>query len=114
MRIRLEVDVGVSYHSDLDTVLRVLAEVAAENPEVLRSPAPEVLHRGFGDSSWNMQLRAWIDNPKRFHQVRSALNCAIVHKFRGNGVEIPFPQRDLHLRSLLPVPVLTGSQNQAS
>jgi len=106
-KIRLEVDVGVSYNSDLDTVLRALQEVAEENPEVLRHPAPEVLHRGLGDSLWNMQLRAWIDTPKRYHQVRSALHCAIVRKFRENGVEIPFPQRDLHVRSPLPVPLLT-------
>lgn len=111
-KVRLEVDVGVSYNSDLDTVLRSLQEVAEENPEVLRSPAPEVLHRGFGDSSWNMQLRAWIDNPKRYHQVRSVLNCAIVRKFRANGVEIPFPQRDLHLRS--PLPLLTANQDNGN
>lgn len=104
-RIRLEVEVGVSYQSDLDIVLRSLQEVAEENSEVLRQPAPEVLHRGFGDSAWDMQPRAWIDNPKRYHQVRSALHCAIVRKFRANGVEIPFPQRDLHVRLPLPLPV---------
>lgn len=103
-RVRLEIDVGVSYSSDLDTVLRCLREVAEEHEEVLRNPAPEVLHNGFGDSSWNMRLRAWISNPKRHPQVRSALNCAIVRKFRENSVEIPFPQRDLHVRSPLPVP----------
>jgi small-conductance mechanosensitive channel len=106
-KVRLEVEVGVSYSSDLDIVLRTLQEVAEENPEVLRSPAPEVLHRGFGDSSWNMQLRAWINSPKRYHQVRSALHCAIVRKFRENGIEIPFPQRDLHVRSPLPAPLMT-------
>lgn len=111
-KIRLEIDVGVSYNSDLDIVLRSLQEVAEENQEVLRSPAPEVLHRGFGDSSWNMQVRAWINNPKRYHQVRSALNCAIVRKFRENGVEIPFPQRDLHVRSPLPVPLLATDQEK--
>jgi small-conductance mechanosensitive channel len=106
-KVRLEVEVGVSYSSDLAIVLRTLQEVAEENPEVLRSPAPEVLHRGFGDSSWNMQLRAWINSPKRYHQVRSALHCAIVRKFRENGIEIPFPQRDLHVRSPLPAPLMT-------
>ncbi len=110
-RIRLEIDVGVSYNSDLDAVLRSLKEVAEENSEVLKTPAPEVLHRGFGDSAWNMQLRAWINNPKRYHQVRSAINCAIVRKFRQNGIEIPFPQRDLHVRSPLPVPLTTNQQN---
>jgi len=110
-RIRLEIDVGVSYTSDLETVLSALREVAEEHPEVLTNPVPEVLHTGFGDSSWNMRLRAWIQDPKRHPQVRSALNCAIVRKFRDNGVEIPFPQRDLHVRSPLPVPLATAGQS---
>ena len=104
-KVRLEVDVGVSYGSDLDVVLRCLNEVAAENDDVLKTPVPEVLHTGFGDSSWNMRLRAWVADPKRHWYVRSALNCAIVRKFREEGVEIPYPQRDLHLRSPLPLPV---------
>jgi len=110
-RIRLEIDVGVSYTSDLETVLSSLREVAEEHPEVLTNPVPEVLHTGFGDSSWNMRLRAWIQDPKRHPQIRSALNCAIVRKFRDKGVEIPFPQRDLHVRSPLPVPFATAGQS---
>jgi small-conductance mechanosensitive channel len=107
-KIRLDIEVGVSYQSDLDTVLRSLKEVALENPEILRDPKPDVLLREFGDSSWNMRLRAWIDNPKRHPVVRSDLNCALVRKFRENGVEIPFPQRDLHLRSPVPTPLLVN------
>ena len=98
-KIRLDIDVGVSYSSDLETVLRSLKQVAEENSEVLKKPGPEVLLVEFGDSSWNMELRVWIPNPKRFWQIRSDINCAIVRKFRENHVEIPFPQRDLHLRS---------------
>jgi small-conductance mechanosensitive channel len=109
-RVRLEIDVGVSYHSDLEKVFRCLREVAEEHVEVLRDPKPEVLHTGFGDSSWNMRLRAWISNPKTHPQVRSALNCAIVRKFRENGIEIPFPQRDLHVRSPLPVPFAAAGE----
>ena len=105
IRIRLELDVGVSYNSDLDLVLKVLREVADENKDVLDSPEPEVQLRAFGDSSWNMKLRVWIDNPKRHYYVRSDLNCAIVRKFRQNNIEIPFPQRDLHLRSTVSLPV---------
>ena len=104
LKVRIEIDVGVSYGSDLDVVLPSLREVAEENSEILKDPKPEVLHLGFGDSSWNMRLRGWIANPKRHPLVRSDLNCAIVRKFRKNGVEIPFPQRDLHVRSPLPVP----------
>ena len=107
-KIRLDIEVGVSYQSDLDTVLRSLKEVALENPEILRNPEPDVHLREFGDSSWNMKLRIWIDNPKRHPVVRSDINCAIVRKFRENGVEIPFPQRDFHLRSPLPTPLLVS------
>jgi small-conductance mechanosensitive channel len=108
-RIRLEIDVGVSYDSDLETVIHSLKEAAEGHPEVLKTPAPEVLLTGFGDSAWDMRLRAWIDHPKRHPLVRSEINCAIVRKFRENGVEIPFPQRDLHVRSPLPVPLTTAS-----
>lgn len=106
-RIRLIIEVGVSYQSDLDAVLRCLKEVADEHPETLKEPSPDVLLKEFGDSSWNMMLRVWIPNPQRHHLIRSEINCAIVRKFRENGVEIPFPQRDLHLRSAEPLPVKT-------
>jgi small-conductance mechanosensitive channel len=104
-RIRLDIDVGVSYGSDLELVLKSLKDVALENPQVLKDPEPDVLLRGFGDSSWNMRLRLWIDNPQRHHIIRSDINCAVVQKFRETGIEIPFPQRDLHVRSPLPVPI---------
>jgi len=104
-KVRIDINVGVSYTSNLETVLQALKEVAHECPEVLRKPEPEVLHLGFGDSAWDMRLRVWIQDPKRHPIVRSDLNCAIVRKFRKCGVEIPFPQRDLHVRSPLPVPL---------
>ncbi|UCD35571.1 MAG: mechanosensitive ion channel [Nitrospiraceae bacterium] len=104
-KVRINVEVGVSYQSDLDTVLRCLREVAEENKEVLSSPAPFVRLMEFGDSSWNMFLGVWIADPKDYYRIRSDLNCAVVRKFRANNVEIPFPQRDLHIRSPLPVPL---------
>ena len=104
-RIRLQVNVGVAYSSDLDTVIRCLQEVASEHPEVLKSPAPEVFHTGFGDSSWDMRLWCWINNPREVRRIRSDLHCAIVRKFKENAVEIPFPQRDLHVRSAVPIPI---------
>ncbi|MBZ0263721.1 mechanosensitive ion channel [bacterium] len=104
-KIRLEVDVGVSYNSDLDMVLKVMKEVALEHKNILKNPEPEVLHRGFGDSAWDMQLRAWIDSPEGQFRIISDLNCAIVRKFRENNIEIPFPQRDLHVRSSIAVPL---------
>jgi small-conductance mechanosensitive channel len=104
-RVRVDIKVGVSYRSDLDTVLRSLREVAEEHVAVLKDPEPFVRLMEFGDSSWNMMLGAWIRDPVNYYKVRSDLNCAIVTKFRETGVEIPFPQRDLHIRSPLPVPV---------
>lgn len=104
-KTRLEIDVGVSYSSQLDTVISCLLEAATEEPQVLTEPKPEVLLLGFGDSAWNMRLWAWVASPKGRFRVQSRINCAIVKNFRERGVEIPFPQRDLHIRSPLPVPL---------
>lgn len=101
---RLDIDVGVSYGSDLETVLKALQEVADENNYILSEPKAQVHLIEFGDSSWNMQLRAWIGNVKDHPHVRNELNKAIVRKFREYDVEIPFPQRDLHVRSSISLP----------
>lgn len=104
-KVRLDLPIGVSYNSDLDTVLHSLREVADENTDVLKKPKPEINFAGFGDSSWNFELRVWLESPKRYQIVRSDLNCAIVKKFREKNIEIPFPQRDLHLRTSVPIPL---------
>lgn len=97
-RIRLDMEVGVSYNSNLDDVLKALNEVAAENPNILKDPQPDVLLKSFGDSSWNMVLRGWIKHPHKHYLIRSEINKAIVKKFREMKIEIPFPQRDLHIK----------------
>jgi small-conductance mechanosensitive channel len=112
-KVRLVVEVGVSYDSDLDRVIQSLREVADECPDALKIPEPDVLLSGFGDSSWNMQLRVWLRDPFNYYVIRSEVNCAIVRKFRERGIEIPYPQRDLHLRSPLPVPFLMGDRERA-
>lgn len=104
-RIRLSIPVGVSYNSDEEVVIATLMEVAAGHPEVLATPEPTVRLNSFGDSSWDMELLVWLRGPDRWRDVRSELNIAIVGAFRAHGVEIPFPQRDLHLRSPLPIPL---------
>lgn len=109
-RVRIDVDVGVSYGSQLERVIYSLREVAAEHPDVLKNPAPDVLHTGFSDSAWNMRLRVWLAHPQTHREVRSDLNCAIVQKFHQNGVEIPYPQRDLHVRSPLPLPIMPETE----
>jgi len=102
---RLDINVGVAYGSDLDDVLKALKEVADENSSVMREPEPEVHLIEFGDSSWNMQLRGWIPDVKHYPRIRNELNQAIVRTFRKYKGEIPFPQRDLHVRSSVTLPV---------
>ncbi len=104
-KTRLEIEVGVSYNSDLDKVIHSLLEAAKENPMVLPHPEPKAWLMSFGDSAWNMRLLAWVEDPQGRRQIQSDINCAIVKKFRKNGVEIPFPQRDLHVRTSVPLPI---------
>jgi small-conductance mechanosensitive channel len=96
---RLDVDVGVSYDADPHHVERLLLEEAADNAHVLRHPKPTVVFEAFGDSALLFQLRAWIDNAWLIPQIRSELLFAIWYRFKEEGVVIPFPQRDIHVRS---------------
>lgn len=102
-KIRLNIDVGTSYDSDLDLVLRCLKEVADENPEIMKKPEPVIHFVALGDSSWNFKLRCWIPDPNKYWHSISSLNCDIVRKFKEHSIEIPFPQRDLHIRSSVPI-----------
>jgi small-conductance mechanosensitive channel len=95
---RVRARVGVSYSSDIDLVREVLLGVARGNDTVCREPEPRVRFREFGDSSLNFELLCWIDNPEERGMVMDNLNTAIFKEFRKAGVEIPFPQRDLHIR----------------
>jgi small-conductance mechanosensitive channel len=103
---RVIVPVGVAYGSDVRKVEQLLIDCAMEHPLVLkdndRVNPPSVLFRGFGDSSLNFELRAFISQVDKRLSTLSDLNFAIEKALRENGVEIPFPQRDLHLRSMDP------------
>lgn len=97
--VRVHVPVGVAYKSNPDEVRQILERVAAETPSVERTPPPEVRLLKFGDSSLDFELLVWI-NRKRLSEdeVASNLNFAIFRAFAEAGIEIPFPQRDLHIR----------------
>lgn len=97
---RVVLPVGVAYGSQLDTVLKILLEVAREHPAGLEEPPPSAIFTGFGDSSLDFEVRLWIADIAERLQVRSELGQQIDRRFREAGVEIPFPQRDLHLRSV--------------
>lgn len=96
---RLSIDVGVAYSSDLDKVIKALNEVAENSDKVLKYPEHDVHLRSFGDSAWDMKLLVWIPDVKKRYGVQNELNQAIVRKFTEYEIVIPFPQRDLHVRS---------------
>jgi len=102
---RLDINVGVAYSSDLDKVLKALNEVAEEHDKVMKQPKHQVHLTEFGDSAWEMQLRVWIPNVKERYILRNEFHQAIVRKFNELEIEIPFPQRDLHVRSSVSLPV---------
>ena len=98
--VRLHVKVGVSYKSDPFKVRELLLHVADNHERVLKYPQPNVLFVNFGDSSLDFELRLWINDPQEgIENVRSAMRFEIWKVFKENGIEIPFPQRDLHIRS---------------
>ncbi|MEM7064682.1 MAG: mechanosensitive ion channel domain-containing protein [Cyanobacteria bacterium P01_B01_bin.77] len=101
---RIHIPIGVSYRSNPQTVKAILLEVGREHPKVMAAPAPEVFLMGFGENSLNFELLVWIRQPQHYPQIRSDLNFAIATAFRKVGIEIPFPQRDIHLpNTALPV-----------
>jgi small-conductance mechanosensitive channel len=97
---RIRIGVGTAYGSDIDHVIETLEKVAADNPDILDSPAPRVRFRNFGDSSLDFELLGWIGMPVDRGRVTHELNCAVYKAFQANNIEIPFPQRDLHVRSM--------------
>ncbi|MBN3520012.1 mechanosensitive ion channel family protein [Algoriphagus lutimaris] len=99
-KIRFNFPVGVSYKENPEKVREILLDVANANKGVLTTPEPDVLFEDYGDSSINFNLRVWtseyINRPKI---LKSQLYYEIFRRFGEEGIEIPFPQRDLHLRS---------------
>lgn len=99
-KVRFLIPFGVSYKSDPEQVRDVVLAVAHKHPDVLSDPKPDVIFTGFGNSSIDFQLRVWTTSQVHRRPVlRSEFYFAIFRAFRENNIEIPFPQRDLHLRS---------------
>jgi small-conductance mechanosensitive channel len=98
-RVRFRIPVQVAYGTDVRRVEQVLVEVARADPDVLESPAPSVRFIGFGDSGLQLELRAWSSSLiHRKGLFISNLNFAIYDAFTEHGIDIPFPQRVVHLR----------------
>ncbi|HEX8183421.1 MAG TPA: mechanosensitive ion channel domain-containing protein, partial [Blastocatellia bacterium] len=97
--VRLNIPVGVAYGSDLQKVSRALVEAAKCVKEVLPTPPPRPHFKGFGDSALDFEIRVWINEPHKHPQIRSKINYQIDRLFREYEIEIPFPTRDVNLRS---------------
>jgi potassium-dependent mechanosensitive channel len=97
---RIILPVGVAYGSSISQVLKILVDSAFAHDAVLKEPPPEGLFVGFGDSSLDFELRVWVSNIRQRLQVRSVTLTEVERRLAEAGIEIPFPQRDLHLRSV--------------
>ena len=98
---RIRIAVGVAYSSDIDHVIDALDTVARDHEEVCETPEPRVRFRRFGESSLDFELLCWIDQPVDRGRLQHELNCAVYKTFREKEIEIPFPQRDLHVRTMV-------------
>ncbi len=99
-RVRLIIPVGVAYGSDISLVMETLMTCAFESSKVAKTPEPQVLYLSFGESSLDFELRVWVPNAEERLTVISELHQEIDHRFREAKIEIAFPQRDMHLRSV--------------
>ncbi len=96
---RVAIPVGVAYGTDTETARRILLEVAAEHPNVSAEPPPMAIFNEFADSSLNILLRVFLPDRNSREATISELHTEINTRFAANGIEIPFPQRDFHLKS---------------
>lgn len=108
-RVHVPVAVQVAYDTDMDAAARLLEDIARAHPRVLGEPAPRVLVRELGDSGVHLELGVWIDDPEDgMANVRSDLYFEVLRRFAAEGIEIPYPQRELRMR-----PVPTAKEEKA-
>jgi small-conductance mechanosensitive channel len=97
--IRIHVPIGVGYASDIPLVKKLLLQTADEHPRILKNPKPVCLITGFGDSSIDHELRAWINDPQDgVANIKSDIYYRIWELFKEQGIEVPFTQRDIHIK----------------
>lgn len=97
---RVDVTVGVAYGTNVRRVLELLAHIAAAQPAAMKEPAPVVLFTGFGESSLDFVMRFWTRNADAAAIARSDAGVAVAEAFEAEGIEIPFPQRDVHIHNV--------------
>jgi len=99
---RLVIPVGIAYGTNLEKALGMLLGIANSHAKVLRDPAPCAVFQGFGDSALMIELQVYAKEMPHRVDLRHELNRLIYEAFRAEGIEIPFPQRDVHVRSMPP------------
>jgi small-conductance mechanosensitive channel len=106
--VRFKIPVTVAFSTDPRKLEQVLLEAAKEVPDLLTAPAPGVRFIGFGENGLEFELRAWTTSlVQRRGKFVSAINFAIYDKFKENDIEVPNPQRDIHIRTQKPQEDLT-------
>ena len=115
-RRRLELPVGVAYGSDPKLVKELLERPAIQHPDVLTSPEPAVIFKGFGDSALDFELQFWVMQESNTVKVKSEVALEVMRLLNEAAIEIPFPQRDLHLRGVdaSAAGLLTGNEAPAT
>jgi len=109
--VRLRVPVGVAYGSDLEKARELMLAAAADTLRVLKDPKPSYLITGLGDNAVNLEVRVWINDPQNgIASVKSDLFRGILQRFRDHGIEMPYPQRDVHLKSIPDTLLRTGPE----
>ncbi|GAA0473945.1 mechanosensitive ion channel [Parasphingorhabdus litoris] len=99
--VRISIPVGVSYDSDMDQVIELMKQACVDVPRVLNHPKPVVWMLEFGDNSVNFEIRCWIKDPESgVGNFKAAVLKRVWDLFKEHDVEIPFPQRDVHIKSL--------------
>lgn len=112
--VRLNMPIGISYSADVRLAIRLCLEAAAEVPRVIGEPRSACLLRGFGDNSVDLELRIWIEDPQNgTANVRSEVLLLVWDKFHEHNIEIPFPQRDLHLKQPAEITVSMAKPERA-
>ena len=102
-RVRLKVPVRVPHDADLDQVVALMREAATRPRRILKSPAPNVLVISFGESAIELEMRFWIaDAQNGVHNIKSEVLYEVWRLFRQEGIQIPYPKRDLYVRSTEP------------
>lgn len=96
-RFRVRVPIGVAYGTDIEKVEKILMEIANQEENVVSNPEPRVRFRSFGDSALNFELLCWVKHPRLKGRVVHSLNSSIYKRFAEENIEIPFPQRDVHI-----------------